>query len=97
MSNDKEVRTEEVDRESAGDADQSSVESGTDRPKSDDEAARPAGSVGSTEDAGGEGDDEAVSENDGEDVALSGAGAVGRISDEEYVYVDPDLEKYGRF
>lgn len=51
----------------------------------------------SNEKGGLEGNDPPVPENNGPKVEIHGAGAIAYITDEDWVYVDPDLRRHGRF
>lgn len=63
-----------------------------------------AGAKADDEKVSGKGDDDKVSEDVDKDVMLVGSGAIayikgkdGEVEEDDYAYVDPDIERYGRF
>lgn len=62
-----------------------------------DRALRSNNSEVSVGENGDKGDDTAVSEDDDKKVAFFGSGAIAYTENKEWVYVDGDFEKFGRF
>mgnify|MGYP000550844696 CR=1 FL=1 len=85
--------------------DQEKIEKSPDeKPAEDKQKLPPEGEAGDKDDpkspdekSGDEGDDEKAPSEDEQDVFEIGSGAIARIEGEEWLYTDPDLEKYGRF
>ena len=85
--------------------DQSKDQKPSDEKPAEDKPGLPAddkaGDKGDTEtpaeESGSEGDDETSAGEDEQDVFRAGAGAIARTEGESWLYVDPDIEMYGRF